>query len=161
MTGHKETVQATTLPPSKLSATIRLAIADGKTVDRQLYHANANGWHEYRCGLDVCEICLGGMLLAVSCRMPRTTSVGPGHLGNPRWASVVWAMESIRQHRLLDAYYEFYGKEPSEAMTEKLNAIPDPNETLADDAHFQSWEEFDCWTEELEYVAHMIEQAGA
>jgi hypothetical protein len=64
--------------PDKMSALIRLALADLEKAEKDPYHLiRMHSWHEYEAGY--CHVCLAGAVMAGTLKVPASLTVTPKH----------------------------------------------------------------------------------
>lgn len=162
-------------PPKELSGMIRLAIADGRKADREIFQPFYEEFflpiggefeigtifHEAR-DISKCGVCTAGMILVGTLGIsPQLDENWEGYI-TPEWSDKIYALDHVRVGNALSAITIFYKMiEPRldtfsyRELRDKIVNIPTPRSEK-----FHTWAQFDDHLDSLEIVADAYEKAG-
>ena len=166
-------------PPSKLSELIRLAIKDGREIDRVKNYPRSSVWFEVNDfnnigtheeiqekiktsedkEIKICSMCLAGVVIRGTLNIdPNDIKSGEYcHILNrwsPEWRKALNALDQVRSGDYGDAIEDFFNIELDDEEHEEISkALPSSQY-----GSFQGWEEFDKHINSLEEIANLIER---
>ena len=76
-------------PPCDLIALIRLAVADARKLNRDLYVPESSDWHGGGTEYSSCPVCFAGAVIAGTLKGPRPELLGPSDF--PDWWNALYS----------------------------------------------------------------------
>ena len=149
--------------PEKLSQLIRIAIEDGRGLNREEYEPDSSLYHMPLIGKagdnQICYVCLGGAVMVETLNVDPSDSIWPSNLP-ARWHDAILALDRVRVGDYMEAVriYTYPTIEDSirlESEALKFEDVPGPA-----DAHFFGFESFSAHLDSLEDIADQIEAIG-
>lgn len=138
-------------PPKKLSALIRLALADMAVVQKnKKYSISMNGWHytaRAKSGeATVCRVCFAGAVMANTLGVGFLTDTSPDALSDHEWAKALYALDWVRSGSLRTAYAELRRPRPM-----SIPAVVEVTEYFLDKVQ---------WRKDMLKIARLLEAEG-
>ena len=148
----------TTTPPKKLSKWLRLAVDEVNALDRTTHEPFFATWVS-GLGTGTCAVCLaGGVILRHPAYTPMWDSTWVGPLATaPAWQNGIRAIEDARRGAWAEAIERIH---PDEPIPGHLAGGRESAFTKPQYARFETWQEFDLYTAELQEDIRLLEEAG-
>ena len=155
-------------PPAKLSDLIRLAVSDGRKLDRKVFYPHSVTWFRMETGpeggRDLCHVCLAGAVLAGTLQQPprkdwEYLSDGPivPWMKMDHWGFALRALDFVREGAYPEAVEEMpAGRHLDEKEKDELYRFVD----MPQGGYFEGWGEFDKHLDSLLVIAGQLEELG-
>lgn len=150
--------------PDTLSALLRLAVSDARSLDRDLYVPNAMDWHK-PSGRGTCSICAAGAILAGTLGIGRHQLYDPARAMPIKASAVIAnkldAVEYVRHGRIPKALAVM--GVPEDEINSKLLRLITRHGIFGFSLrhpHFSGWALFDEYLEDIEAFCDALESVG-
>ena len=137
--------------PDTMSGLLAAAIADGRQLDRTLYHPRCGEWHtawEHR----PCQVCLAGSVIAGSLGASHHQTLYPNSYQGPI-RNKLESLDFMRRGKWVLAFKALYQRHPNLSTAIRLNRLSRP-----DNKDFNGWQGFNSHLDSLEEILPDLRQ---
>lgn len=148
--------------PDKLSGLLRMAIRDGRCLNREVYYPDATEWHEPDHSF--CSVCLAGAVMATEFDLPpgrRFTPAGNEEFDAGGWEPAFRALDALRRMEWEDAVYWWdMAAKYAGGPTPPRGLIPEAARLTLTRTDFAGWDSFHMFLDSAEDLAAALEREG-
>ena len=137
--------------PDKASDLIRVAIAAARNLDRKIYNPYWGDWHAADLQTNRCTVCFAGAMIAGVLGRAPTETLTPGILSSET-TNKLHALDHFRAGEFVEALISLGTPED---LARAALSVPIPLW-----GHFDSWQEFDKFLDEMTILAGYLGSIG-
>ena len=154
---------------TSIASLARVAVADGRALNRALYRPLSSQWHSYKgatdcgcadcqageAGQPVCNVCLAGAVIAGSLNVEFESTFGPSKAIDTFGAETARAIRALDYVRCGDYYYAYENAGLAidfEVSRASLREIAQPEQ-----GSFKGWEQFEEHLDSIEAIAEQLQ----
>ena len=143
---------------NRLFELLECAVKDARELPRNLYLPNSARWHEFDQGLQLCEVCLSGAVIAGTIGLSAFRTVVPTIFDTSvhrkaKTSDKLVTIDHMRNGMWVAAWAMLYGENPDQATHFKLTSIPKPRPN-----NFMGWVEFDLFLDSLDLIVPQLRE---